>query len=228
MEETKRAEVEFQLRKLFTKYQDLFLYHQWPSEHDRWITLGFALISRAIKNYDKAKEAMVAADNLGLLDAGLIAKIPLNDGEIDLADAYARRIFEILSEAGFSEEESMLSLLVLQELADNLRKNHGGKVQRYLRKYGENMIEELPQNISISKMGEADVKFAFVYWLQNVLNMPILLANENVNNFCDKFGINYQELVEVADNLDINLALLDDLINVYMKDLGKEASKEEL
>jgi hypothetical protein len=68
------------------------------------------------------------------------------------------------------------------------------------------MIDELSQNFSFSKMNEEDEKYAFTYWLQNILNMPINLKTESVEKFCKKLQITYKELLKAADNLNINLA----------------------
>ncbi len=228
MEKQNISETEFQLRKLLGKYSDIFVYHQWPSEHKRWVELVFALVARiSNKSEDEIRDVIEELDDprLDLLDVEALSEIPETDGGIDLDYPHARRVVEYLSESGFTEEESKSSVLVMHEAAKSLIEYHDGKIQKYLRKYGQQMIDELSQNFSFSKMSEADVKYAFTYWLQNVLNMPISLEDENVKKFCKKINKKPEELCEVADKLNINIALLDDFIERYIRDLEERKLK---
>ena len=84
------------------------------------------------------------------------------------------------------------------------------------------MLDELSMNFTFSKMDEKDAKYAFTYWLQNVLNMPLTLKTEGMDTFCTKFQVSYQNLQEYADKLNINLALLDDVIDQYISDLERK------
>jgi hypothetical protein len=59
-------------------------------------------------------------------------------------------------------------------------------------------------------MSEEDTRHAFAHWLQNVLNMPVVLSHPSVKALCEKFGIGIEELVDIADRNDVNLALVDD------------------
>jgi len=221
------SEMEFQLRKLITKYSDLFVYHQWPSEHARWIELIFALVTRISKKpEDEVRDTIEELDDLDLLDVEALAKIPDAGGGINLDEPHARRVVECLSESGFTEEESKSSILVMHEAAKSLKEHHEGKIQKYLRKYGQQMIDELAENFSFSRMDEKNVKYAFTYWLQNVLNMPVNLKTKSTDTFCKKLKMADEELVKEADNLDINISLLDDMIDQYINDL-KEGGKHE-
>jgi hypothetical protein len=220
MEKTNISEIEFQLNKLILRYSGLFVYHQWPSEHKRWVELIFALLTRISKKpEDRIRDIIEELDALNLLSVEELAEISEKDSGINLNDPHAKRIVAYLSESGFTEEESKNSILVMHEAAKSLKENHNGKIQEYLRVYGQRMIDELSQNFSFSKMNEEDEKYAFTYWLQNILNMPINLKTESVEKFCKKLQITYKELLKAADNLNINLALLDDMIDQYIRDL---------
>lgn len=221
------SEAEFQLTKLLTKYSDLFAYHQWPSEHARWVELIFALVSRITdKPESKVREVIEECDDLGLLGVEELSEIPEAEGGIDLDFPHARRVFEFLAESGFTEGESKSSILVMHEAAKSLKERYDGRIQKYLRKYGQRMIDELSQNFSFSKMNEADVKLAFTYWLQNILNMPINLRTKSMGTFCEKLKITDEELLKEADNLNINIALLDDMIDQHIRDLEKGSEHE--
>jgi hypothetical protein len=232
------SETEFQLRKLITKYSDLFVYHQWPSEQERWVELVFALISRiSPKPEIEIRDIITEMDTLGLLDIEDLASIPSKDGSLDLDYPHARRIIETLSEGrfswegekilGLSEEEAQRSLLAIHEAASSLIKSHGGKIQKYLRSYGRQMIEELQDDFTFTALDSDDLEYAFGYWFQNVLNMPIILRSKSVDAFCDELDISDEELIQSVDALDINLALVDDLIEQYITDFKLNPGKEE-
>lgn len=237
MEKSSISEVEFQLRKLITKYSDFFAYHQWPSEHERWVELVFALVSRTSnKPESEVRDIIEELDDLGLLDIEELSNIPKVGSDIDYNSPFAKRVLVSLSEArlteeglrkpGFTEEESKSSLLIMHEAAKSLMERHDGKIQKYLRKYGQQMIDELSENFSFSGMHEKDIKDAFIYWLQNVLNMSVNLRTKSTNTFCEKLKIGCNELVKEADELDINLALLDDMVEQYISDLERGSKNE--
>jgi hypothetical protein len=54
--------------------------------------------------------------------------------------------------------------------------------------------------------------------------MPLAFSNVYTARFCERKGASYWELAEAADNLGINGAMLDDLLEVYIVDIeGKKA-----
>ena len=227
MMKSSNSEVQFQLRKLITKYSDLFAYHQWPSEQERWSELVFALVTKTShKPETEIRDIVEELDELGLLDVEELSKIPEVNGNVDYSYPFAKRIIDCLSESriteeqtkkpGLTEEESRRSVSVMRDVAKSLIEHHDGKVQKYLRKYGQQMVDEIANNFTISAMKEKDMKYAFVYWLQNVLNMPLNLATPSVETFGKDLQIDSEDLVKEADKLDINIALLDDMIDQHM------------
>lgn len=233
MKKSSITEVEFQLRKLITKYSDLFAYHQWPSEHERWIELVFALVARISDKPDlDVRNTIEQLDDLGLLEIEELSAIPQSGGSIDYKSLASKRVIESLSEPqfteeglekpGFTEEESKNILLIMHEAAKSLMEHYDGKIQKYLRKYGQQMVDEFAENFSFSGMDDKDLTNAVTYWLQNVLNMPVNLKTESMETFCSKVGISEEEILKEVDNLNINVALLDDMIEQHMQDAQKE------
>lgn len=229
-------EIEFQLRKLITRYSDFFAYHQWPSEHERWVELIFALVTRISKKPESEIRYIVEElDDIGLLDIEELSNVQKAGNDIDFNSPFAKRVFESLLESrligdgstmsGFTREESKSSLLVISEAAKSLTENSDGKIQKYLRKYGQQMVDEFSDSFSFSGIDKKDLENAITYWLQNVLNMPIHLKTESIDTFCKDHQISNEELVNVADSLDINIALLDDMIDQYIRSAEKEVSR---
>jgi hypothetical protein len=215
MKESAMSELEFQLRKLNARYSGLFEYHEWPSEHARWLELIFALVTRiSSKPEEETRDAIEELDRVqGLLDVEALSRInQTKDGT-----EQARRILEWLSELGFAEEEARNSILAMHEAAQSVMEHHQGKIQKYLRKCAHRMIDELSEQFSFTKIEESDVKFALAYWMQNTLNMPVTLSTNSVDTFCERLEVSSHELVEEADRCDMNVAVVDDMIDHYIR-----------
>ena len=223
---SKSSEIEIELGKALLKNQDILLAHLWPSEHDRWVELVFALIAEGC-DLDEAvlRETVEEFDELNLLDLEEIAKLPVEINSLINESPVTKTIIGQFSDLGLSNEQGVKVLVTIIEAAKGFVKNFDGKVQKYLRLHGERMIEELSQTFSFSNLPSAKVSNAFVYWLQNVTNMPLSLVNDETTKFCGKFGITQEKLIQYADKLNLNVALLDDLISEYMKNEPKESER---
>jgi hypothetical protein len=125
----------------------------------------------------------------------------------------------VLLGVGYSESEARQAVAALAETAENVERHYDGKPQRYLREYGERMLEELPERFAFDEFGDEDVRYAFTLWLQNVLNMPVTLRSPEMTVFCERYDVTVEELVAAADVQDINLALLDDLVAEHVAEL---------
>lgn len=211
------ADLAYQLRKLYLKYGETFAFYQWPSEHQRWTELLFALATQLCDQHeDRLRDAIDLLDDLGLLDVDVLASIPLANSGIDLQSEAARRIGELLRESGLSEVQTKECVRAFHDAAVSLKQLHDGKIQRYLRHYANQILQELPQHFRFTGENEAAFRNAFTYWLQNVLNVPLNFDTTNVKEFRDKFGVSTDQLVKTADELDLNIALVDDLIDLYI------------
>lgn len=208
-----QSELQFQLRKLMTKHGDAFQYHQWVSEHARWVELVFALISMSVGRREaEVREAVETLDALGLLDIEDLSQIAQPAAGADLSSPHAKRIAETLVESGFEREQAEASLATMIQVATSLRDHYHGKVQHCLRIYGQRILDELSAKLALHNLPDAVVRQGLIYWLQNVLNMPIFLVDADVEQFCKGKGITVEGLLEAADGMDLNVALLDDLI----------------
>ena len=75
------------------------------------------------------------------------------------------------------------------------------------------MVDQLQQMVMSTGVGEKESRKTAVLWLQNVANIPILLPeDDHIRDFCKKHKITKEELVDSADRLDLNVAVLDDLL----------------
>jgi hypothetical protein len=237
MKASEISETAFLLKKMMSEYSRILLNFRWPSEHDRWIELLFALVTRVTKKPEsEVRRAIHKLDALDLVSVHDLAEMPTFEGTIDFDAVLAARIYETLSEnpisqeedltSGFTAEEAKSSIQIMHEAAKGLVAHNDGKIQKYLRGYGEKMLEELSEHFTFSKLTNAQVRQAFAYWLQNVLNMPLILADRAMQEFCREHGISLEILVREADDKNLNIALLDDLIEQYISDREKRHGRE--
>jgi hypothetical protein len=91
------------------------------------------------------------------------------------------------------------------------------------------MLRDLDRIFEFSALTEAEVRYAFTYWLQNVLNMPLSLIDENVRMFCAQHDLEPEQLFAAADELDVNLALVDDVVQLHLtrQALSRERQEEK-
>lgn len=203
----------YQLRKAMAiEGPELLQGHPWVWEAERWKELVFALLTRIITvSEQEARELTERFFDLGLLGVHTLAAI-----HDPLVDPVARRMRELMTELDVSEEQADVAVMTVIEAAHGLEEHHQGKVQRYLRLYGELMIREIDQNFHFTRMNSMAITEAFVYWLQNVLNMPLPLNDDGVRAFCARYDLTPSELYDAADQTGLNLGLVDDLAQLHI------------
>jgi hypothetical protein len=191
--------------------------HQWVSEVDRWKELVFALLTQMTKLPQSSVRVMT--DHLLHLELLHIpALTQLLKGKRlspEFGHPHARRIIQSLQEGGFSKDEAVKGLTVVCEAAAALSKHFSGKIQLYLRSYAERMVKEAHATFHFSHMDHRAVRYAFTFWLQNVLNMPLSLQKEAVKSFAKAHGLTGRQLFDAADELDVNVGLVDDLVHHF-------------
>ena len=66
--------------------------------------------------------------------------------------------------------------------------------------------------VGFSSLSPREAEHALVYWLQNVLGLPLSLKDDAVVEFAAEHSLAPERLIEAADSIGLNLAVLDDLI----------------
>ena len=213
-------DAEFLLRKALGSYgAALAINHPWVWEGERWQELVFALLAQVSDlPEDEVRVLAEQMQDLDLLDVLALAALRRGRPSADRKALLARRVVEILEEGGFSSEQAIRGLEAICEAALGFEEHFGGKVQDYLRRYGDLMLQELGRFFEFSALNDSETQTAFSYWLQNVLNMPISLLDADMRAFCEQHGLQPEELIAAADELDLNLALLDDLVQHVMSE----------
>ena len=135
--------------------------------------------------------------------------------ELDFYHPNSLRIITILEEGGFSHSEAMLGLTVMCEAASAISAQFFGKIQFYLRGYAERMVNEAQTIFHFSLLNQNDIRYAFSFWLQNVLNMPLPLPDKDVESFSRANGLTSEQIFDAADEMDVNVAYVDDLLHHF-------------
>lgn len=218
---------EYLLRKmLLQEAKGLALEYPWLSENDRWAELVFAILSSIVSlQEDEVREIVEQMADLDLLDISVLAAIRRGGVPIKIDQEPAGRIVSFMQEHGFSPDEAQRGLTAVCEAALGLHEHHGGKVQCYLRSYGELILREVENNFNFTTLDSVEVERAFTYWLQNALDMPLSLKDKTVNDFCRQHNLDISQLIEAADSLDINLGLVDDIILLHLSETEKKKGK---
>lgn len=189
--------------------------YPWIWEGDRWNELMFCLIARLGTpdfQADMARSLTDILSRLGLLKVETLAQLAGGHGASDASHSDAVFMIQLFERAGAQPKRAQAIVTTLYQAAVGLQQGHAGKVQQYLRNYGQQILDDVGDTFSFSELSEEDARYAFTHWLQNAVNMPLARSDPIVDQLCKDRGISIEQLVAVADELDLNLALLDDIL----------------
>lgn len=180
----------------------------WVFETDRWEHLVFCLL-RQLSGQDpeKARSAVTILRDIGLLDLEDLAA--MEEDSPDNLKAFS----QVLRGAGFSEQHTVQAASLVSLVAGVIKDNYAGKVHRTFRHYGEIIRDELVKAFSGSSVSESDLREGISYWLQSAFSLPIPVERQAVLDYCEEKGITPEILWQVADDLGINLGIVDFLLD---------------
>ena len=196
---------------LFDRYQDSFDKHQWPWELQRWYELVYCLFSAVEGRFGpetRAASAVRVLMELGLLEIPVLAK-----GE----EKTSLHLGILLGRIGFSEEQVSQIVRALCDLAKCLDETYQGKVQLLLRTFGMELVNKILQALPLEDtLGKQNASLVVMHWLQNVLNLPVLVTSPGLQTLLAKTGAEVEDVLAAVDERDINLALLDEILNRWV------------
>jgi hypothetical protein len=212
------ARARFLLRKLLIKQPEFMEHHTWASESDRWSELIYALVSRSVpEDLINVRRAVRTLQELDLLNPKALTAVDDNEERNG-------QIIEVLKEENFNHEEAQRAQTIIQEAATAVCQLFEGRLQFFLRAYAEIMVKDLCEHFVFSSLDQAQAEQAFSLWLQNSCNLPLSLFDNYVLEFCHHCNLSSPELVAAADELNLNLALVDDLIRGHLESDEKGVS----
>jgi hypothetical protein len=204
------------------KYAEQLENLAWVSEADRWAELVFCLISQCTPQGPEAsRKAIGMLQDLALLVPAQLAALENEDDE----DAIV--IARVLKRHGFKPDEARTVVRLISHVAGWVTREYEGKVQRYLRQRAEAMRDELVKAFSNDTLCDERLRYGVTLWLQNALNLPLSLEHDAVKQFCQDNGMTITELQNASDALDVNLALIDDLVDL-LQDTKRQAAVTQM
>ena len=183
---------------------------------DRWAELVFCVLNVFAK-HDAARSrlAVAALRDLEIIEPNKLAEATDTENETFTV------VRHVLARYGFDEPALSTAIRVLSHIASVVSSSNGGKVQRYLRAGGESMRDALAAEFGSDALADSKLKEAIAHWLQNVTALPLAVYDdETVAEFCHERGIGREELEAIADDLDLHIALVEDLIRLDRLRLG--------
>ncbi|NOR16797.1 hypothetical protein GQ543_03685 [candidate division WOR-3 bacterium] len=222
------AALEVRISNIYTQYRQLLpTDYKWEDEHSRWNELVYCIFTELTQHsYKDARSLSDSLSELNLLDVEDLANVKIMDN--GMADPDNKRIMtitDILISNDISESDVKKTLSAICKVAQAIMENYDGKIQKFLRKYGQDIVDEFDSHVSFSEVDKGTQSRILVKWIQNTLSMPLAFSNVNTAKFCEIEGVTYLELAEAADNIGLNGAVLDDLIELFVVDAQSMINK---
>jgi hypothetical protein len=181
--------------------------HAWPSEAARWAELVFSVLQRLHGgDPEVTRQSVTIFLATGLLEVPTLAAL---NPEAATTCRY------VLASHGWREDEITKAIQVLQAMAKVIQKRYRGKLQSIVRRHASEMRKELTVALRVPGLSRADLTFALGHWMQNAFSLPVSLESDALRAFCREEGVTPRELVRAADSLELNVALLDDLLEAH-------------
>lgn len=200
------------LSLLETYYKPELAQMPWASEEDRWSEFLFCLLYEASGQADaaKARAAVMTLRYLGLDSVESLRAIAAGDEDSPDGGGPEAAIAEILKRHGFDDPQRAVGMLA--QAASRVDKEWG-QLQVFLYNHAQTMIDELAQAVG-AEVPEETVRAAGALWLQNTLNMPVMVERPAIAALRRRYGASVEDLMDAADKVGLNLAILDDLVNL--------------
>ena len=209
-----------QLQELFEKYESDIGAYAWMYETDRWSELVFCLLNQCVKQDPEiTRQAVDMLQYLDLLQIDNLAVLDEATHENRVVGAY------VLKRHGFSQKDAQLAVSLLAEAAKAIKRDYAGKLQLCLRRHGMSIRDELVNAFCGKSLGEEQLRYAISHWLQNALSIPVSLQHQAVIEFCRRNGVALEDLLRASDELNLNTALVDDLLELDMEEEGRNITE---
>lgn len=206
----------FDLLQLYGDPMDAYL---WPWEEARWHELVFCLAIQVAPpelTYGEIERMIGTLADIGLINPQSLTECAKDGKKPDLSSPDLALIQEVLKRYEMSAEKAADLVVTICEAAAGFQSVYQGRVQRFLRKYGRMMLEDLENSLSFSKLEDKAANAALSQWLQNVACMPIALSEDELKEVCEGLETTPDDLVDVVDELNLNLSMVDDLLISWM------------
>ncbi|ACQ80901.1 hypothetical protein Bcav_2656 [Beutenbergia cavernae DSM 12333] len=180
----------------------------WASEADRWAELVFCVTNAFVDDPVQCRQLTESLRDLQLVSPSALM------GAKDTPTPAHAVIRHVLGQHGIGKEQTERIIQTLADMASAVMNGYEGKIQRFLRAEAESIRDDLTTLLAGPRTPSSELRRGITHWLQNAAGLPISVEDESVRQFCANRGITVQQLQQAADEVDFNLALVDDLIRL--------------
>ncbi len=212
--DAREMEIDTVLRELLAG-RDLLMLSRWPFETARWYELAGSVLrvvggaetpARSIEN------ALESLTRLGLLDLDDLAAMASDTtGRTETADLME----VVLARSGFGADTAHLAVSAIVDAASFIWEHYGGRIQSMLRRQGEIVLGNVMAELPLASVDDDTKRRIVTHWLQRTLDLPIPVTTRGMRLAAGAHHATVDELVAAADRLDINVAILDELLASY-------------
>lgn len=205
MGKTNENDIVAYLDQLYSAQRDQLGDFPWEDEADRWHELIICIWIGAL-NIDAGQ----ARDGMRrLVDVGLGSALHLS--QLDPSSRYVYKSALMMS--GMTEELASAAIQIAEHTGKEVARDCSAGIHILLRQAGEHLVTKMAAFLEGGGLTPIKARKASILWLQNVANIPLLLVeDEHIANLCKHFEISPAELVDICDQLQLNVAVLDDLL----------------
>ena len=201
------------LHDLYAAGAGLLDHQPWAFEHARWLDLLLCVLVAGVgMDADRARVMLSTMDRHGLLTPADA------DGPLDPVEApFTRAQLTAYVASGHEDDPTVAdeAVRLIANLGARVQQRWGGHVQRLLREHGRRMADDVAGDLIASGLPEDVALKAATLWLQRVCNIPSILPGDvHIEQFCARFDVTPDQLVDAADRLSLNVSLLDDLLAI--------------
>ena len=195
--------------------------YRWEDEKDRWTELVYAIFAEQSGKGERDSRIIVSSlASLGALEFEKLAKALTDNGQLDMSNKLITNTIDILAMKGVKENAAKDTILSICQMAKAIQSKYG-KLQIFLRSHAENMLKDLADTVPFTSIDDKLEKHIYITWMQNALELPIAGSDEYIFEFCKEKKCTLEELVAIADEIDVNVAILDDLVRFYLTDQNR-------
>jgi len=121
-------------------------------------------------------------------------------------------VIKFLMKNRLNKKQSAKVAGTLISVSKTMMLKYRGKIQTMLRLFGKVLKIEMIRTFKNSPLSKSEIDFAVTLWLQNALDIPLSLMQPELLKFCRSQNIGFDELINAADEIDLNMAVLDDVL----------------
>jgi hypothetical protein len=182
------------------RIREIYADYKWEDESARWTELVYCIFAELTEHsYRDARRLANDIADLNLLDVSDLAGIPImDDGMVNPDNSRVKTITDILNANGVAEDDIKKSLSAICKVAQAIQENYDGKIQKFLRKYGHDIVNEFDSHVSFSEVSKGTQSRILVKWIQNTLAMPLAFSNVYTVRFCERKGASSGSMVQCS------------------------------